>query len=184
LTDIDIRWVENSDIPLKNGRLSPPSVLLSFSRFGFAEGLSIPVLLGNLKREHIAWASSAHALTIVELPGRIIFSSETSWSDGITRGGPDAHEETVAACNAVLKGNAKGSEAKDREKIIRENTGHTEPTGNINISILVPGRSIGQQAMLVKGTFGIYVTNDGTLLISFVTSHFITHTLIGNCKLE
>jgi hypothetical protein len=160
--------------------LDKSGVLLSYGRFGFAEGLSIPVLLlGNLKREDIAWAPSADALVIVELPGKIILSSGTAnpvppappqpllknppSSQGIRTEGLNAHEETVTACNVLLKVTAKGSDAKDREKMIRENTGHMEPTGNIKISTLVPGRSIGQQGVLMKGTFGIYVTTDGTL---------------------
>jgi hypothetical protein len=177
------------------GTLDKDCGFLSYGRFGFAEGLSVPVLLlGNLKREHIAWASSpADSIVIVQLPGTIVLgtsipppppppplpdmlsgpSSAKGVQDEIS-----VHADVVAACEAVLKGTAVGADAKSLQKMIRNNAGPSRLNGDIRVSTLVSGKSIGRKGELMKGTFGLYLTTDGRLLSRLVTLLCYRHPLI------
>jgi hypothetical protein len=168
---------------------------LSHARFGFTEGLSVPVLLlGNITRHHIAWASSpGDSVVLVESLGTIVLgtsippppsppplpdmlsghSSAKGVQDEIS-----VHADVVAACEAVLKGTAVGSDAKELRKNIRQNAGPLHANGNFKVSTLVSGKSIGKKGELMKGTFGLYLTTDGKLLICLVTLLCYRHPLI------
>jgi hypothetical protein len=81
-------------------------------------------------------------------------------------------------CEAVIKGTAIGSDAKELRKDIRQNAGPLHANGNLKVSTLVSGKSIGRKGELMKGTFGLYLTTDGKLLICLVTLLCYGHPLI------
>jgi hypothetical protein len=126
---------------------------------------------------------------IVELPGTIVLgtsipppplpdmlsgpSSAKGVQDEIS-----VHVDVVAACEAVLKGTAVRSDAKSLQNKIRDNAGPSRLNGDIKVSTLVSGKSIGRKGELRKGTFGLYLTTDGTLLIRLVTLLCYRHPLI------
>jgi hypothetical protein len=88
------------------------------------------------------------------------------------------HADLFAACEAVIKGTAVGAEKTELRKDIRQNAGPLHTNGNFKVSTLVPGKSIGRKGELMKGTFGLYLTTDGKLLICSVTLLCYRHPLI------
>jgi hypothetical protein len=161
------------------------SALLCHARYGFRRGLSVPVIaLGGLTRDEIGWTSLAtDPVVVLQWPGKIVLSS------GAFKGPPPppppspapplpplytpsrptkplhGHEDLVAKCKEIIKGTFKGSDRRIWTETLERNEGPAQPNGDFKHEYLAPGRSIGQEKVLMKGTFGVYVTNPGELLI-------------------